>query len=111
MATKYLCIAASHEDLDTWATVEAGIDDYSQLAVRYTYYHYDGSKSLVGAVVDKEDTATLAGQLGVGIDGLAGVLADEYEDTYSFGASEVEAIFQDILEKILDHGVKYHLKR
>ena len=60
---------------------------------------------------DSVETVVMNLIRGTGIDGLAGVLADEYKDTYSFGASEVEAIFQDILEKILDHGVKYHLKR
>lgn len=102
-------VTASHEDLETWATVEAGIDGYGQLVVRYTHYHYDQSKSHVSASVDKGDTATLARQLEVDPDGIIDVLIDEYEDAFPFNPSEVETIFQDILEKILDYGVHYRL--
>ena len=102
-------VTASHEDLETWATVEAGIDGYGQLVVRYTHYHYDQSKSRVSATVDKGDTATLARQLEVDPDGIIDVLIDEYEDAFPLTPWEVEPISQYILKKTLDWGVHYPL--
>ena len=110
MIVDYLCFASSHEDLETWAALEAGIDDFLQLVVCLSYYEFDNKEHKRYAIVDKDDTATLAQSLGLDVTGLPEMLCDEYKDDYSWSPSEVEAIFQDVLEKILDHGVKYHLK-
>ena len=110
MKTDFICVAASHEDFDIMATIEAGIDDFDQLVVRLIGYNNSRSKILTTATVDKEDTATLARSLDSDITDLPDILYEEYEDIFLFLPSEVNAIFQDILEKILDHGVKYHLK-
>lgn len=110
MKTNFICVAASHEDFEIMAAIEAGIDDFDQLVVRLIGYNYSSSKIITVATVDKEDTATLARSLDSDITDLPDILYEEYEDIFLFLPSEVNAVYQDILEKILDHGVKYRLK-
>lgn len=110
MIVDYLCFASSHEDLVTWATLEAGIDDSKRLVVCHSYFDYKGKEHRGYAIMDSDNTAKLAKQLGLEINELPEMIYEEYEDAFHWVPSDVDKTFQDVLEKFLDHGVKFHLK-
>ena len=110
MIVDYLCFARSHEDFDTWAPLSAGIDDFKQLVVCLSYYDYEDELHNGYAIMDSDNTANLAKQLGLEINELPEMIYEEYEDAFHWVPSDVDKTFQDVLEKFLDHGVKFHLK-
>lgn len=111
MPNEYELIASSHEDFDTWVTIEAGIDSFKRLVVKMTHHGLNGKQRTTSAVVDTDETITLARTLDTDIYGVVGIISENYADESPFTPSETEAIFKDILEKLLDTGVKFRLKR
>lgn len=89
MTTKSLVVLLEHDDYDE--------PDYA-----YKVY----------ATVDKRDAMGMARRLNVSLTDLPAVIFKRYgEASNVFVPSEVEATFKDILDFILDCGVRYRLKR
>ena len=106
-------IVESDGDLPFYDCVLAEINYRKQLVIEYTTQDYKTeAESKMLAIVDSEDTAKMAAHLNVPIEQLPQCIYDkcgDWRDTCTF--SEVKGIFKDVLDFILDCGVKFVLKR
>ncbi len=105
-------IAESDGDLPFGDCVSAEINYRKELVIEYSTTDYRTeieSKKL--AVVDREDTAKMAACLNVPIEQLPRRIWEECGDTSGVcSTSEIKGIFKDVLDYILDCGVRYVLK-
>lgn len=112
MADYSKIIAESDGDLPFGDCVSADINYRKELVIEYITTDYRTeieSKKL--ATVDREDTAKMAAFLNVPIEQLPQRILDECGDTSDICTpSEIKGIFKDVLDFILDCGVKYEFK-
>ena len=105
-------IAEADGDLPFGDSVSAEINYRKELVIEYTYTDYRTeieSKKL--ATVDREDTAKMAAFLNVPIEQLPQRIWEECGDSSDICTySEINGIFKDVLDYILDCGVRYVLK-
>ena len=105
-------IVESDGDLPFYDYVIAEINYRQQLVIEYiTQDCKTEAESKMMAIVDSEDTAKIAAHLNVHIDQLPRYIYDkcgDWRDTCT--SSEVKGIFKDVLDYILDCGVKYELR-
>lgn len=104
-------IIESDEDLAIVSTIVAGYDYRKNFVVQYTCRDYDrGGEKGYTAIVDEEDAKVMARHLKVGSAELPQALYDEFGDcTGTTTLSGIEYVFKEILDCILDSGVKYKL--
>lgn len=104
--------AEADGDLPFGDCVSADINYRKELVIEYITTDYRTeieSKKL--ATVDRDDTAKMAAYLNVPIEQLPQRILDECGDTSDVCTpSEIKDIFKDVLEYILDCGVRYTLK-
>ena len=112
MADYSKIIAETDGDLPFGDCVSADINYRKELVIEYITTDYRTeieSKKL--AIIDAEDTAKMAACLNVPIEQLPQRILDECGDTSDICTpSEIKGIFKDVLEYILDCGVRYTLK-
>jgi hypothetical protein len=112
MADYSKIIAEADGDLPFGDCVSADINYRKELVIEYitTDCRIEiESKKL--ATVDRDDTAKMAAFLNVPIEQLPQRILDECGDTRGVCTpSEIKGIFKDVLEYILDCGVRYALK-
>lgn len=108
-------IASSDDDMPIWSSVEVGFDDYKNLVVHLDYVDYENHKydQDVYATVDRDETFAMAEYLKINPVDLPKAIYNELgnDENYLLVPSDIEKIFQDILEFILDCGVHYRLSR
>ncbi len=107
-------VAESDEDMDMGASVVAGIDRYGNLVVGMDFFDLDdhGRDYELHAIVEREPAEAMARRLGTRMERLPQLLADRCGDrSRMLDISEVEAVFQQTLEFMLDCGVRYRLRR
>lgn len=105
-------IAESDGDLPFGSCVSADINFRKELVIEYvtTDYKTEIEQKKV-AVVDNEDSLRMAEYLGVELEALPQSIFDECGDSSGVCTpSEVQGIFKDVLEYILDCGARYVLK-
>ena len=108
-------IAASDDDMPIWRCVEVGFDDYKNLVVHldhddYGDHRYDHD---IYATVDRDETFAMAEYLRINTVDLPKAIYNELgnKENYLLVPSDIEKIFQNILEFVLDCGVHYRLRR
>lgn len=113
MLTSEKIIVESNSDIEIVATIVAGFDYLNNFVVQYHFedYRVGGKDYTHSAIVDEEDAKGMARHLKVSYAGLPQALYDEFGDTTGLSVpSEVESVYKDVLDFILDCGAKYKLK-
>ena len=113
MLTSERIIVESDSDIEIVATIVAGFDYLNNFVVQYDFedYRKGGKDYTHSAIVDEEDAKVMVTRLKVAYTDLPKALDDEFGDTKDLLVpSEVEAVYKDILDFILDCGAKYRLK-
>ena len=107
-------IVESDNDLEIVGTIVSGFDYLNNLVVEYGFedYRSGGKDYSYYAIIDEDDAKVMAKHLKVPLSSLPKVLYDEFGSFSDILVpSEVEGIFSDILNFVLDCGAKYKLKR
>lgn len=107
-------VAESDEDMEIGASVVAGIDRYGNLVVGMDFIDYEdhGRDYEQHAIVERELAEAMARRLGTRMERLPRLLADRCgDDSRILVPSQVEAVFQQTLEFMLDYGARYRLRR
>lgn len=106
-------IVESNDDLEIWSSIVVAFDIYGNLEVTLEFIDYTNHKydTCVCAMVEKNELQILEKSLHVEICNIPQLLFHRFGDVSNKAVpSEVRKIFQDILEFLLDCGVRYHLK-
>ena len=115
MLTSEIIIVDSDNDLEIVGTIVSGFDYLNNLVVKYCFedYRRGGKDYCYSAVIDEYEAKVMAKYLKVPLSSLPQTLYDEFSCSFSeiLVPSEVEGIFSDILNFVLDCGAKYKLKR
>ena len=108
-------IVESDNDLEIVGTIVSGFDYLNNLIVEYRFEDYRscGKDYSYSAIIDEDDAKVMARYLNVPLSSLPKVLYDKFGCPFSdiLVPSEVEGIFGDILNFVLDCGARYKLKR
>lgn len=108
-------IVESDNDLEIVGTIVSGFDYLNNLIVEYRFedYRSSGKDYNYSAIIDEDDAKVIARHIKVSLSSLPQVLYDKFGCSFSeiLVPSEVEGIFSDILNFVLDCGAKYKLKR
>lgn len=108
-------IASSDDDMEIHASVAAGFDTRKNLVVRLKYTDYDFRKNSYtqSAVIDEEEAWQLSKTLGTRLTNIPKLLSEKFGDQTSTQSlpSDVEDIFKDILDFIIDSGGHYKIKK
>ncbi len=110
--TSEIIIIESDEDLEIVSTITAEYNSKKNFVVEYYCINHEKGRKVIDytATVDKENTAILAKRLKVDPINLPQVIYDEFGDcTGTSRLSDIEYVFKEILDFILDRGVKYKL--
>lgn len=113
MLTLERIIIESDSDLEIVATIVTGYDTMKHFVIQFIYedYRKGGRNNSYCAVMDEEEVATMAHHLHISPNELPQALYDAFGDKSGIAVpSEVESVFQEILEYILDCGARYSLK-
>lgn len=114
MLTSEKIIVESDGDIEIVATIVAGFDYLNNFVVQYDFEDYrNGGKDYThSAIVDEEDGMVMARHLKVSYADLPQALYDEFGETAGTSVpSEVEDVYKNVLDFILDCGAKYKLKQ
>lgn len=112
MLTLKQVIVESNDDLEIWSSITVWESPRQELIVQLEFIDYDNRDRdrKTFATLDRDETRLLADQLHLSAEALPQALFDRYGDTSNSAVpSEVEALFQEILNFILDHGARYRL--
>ena len=112
MLTLKQVIVESHDDLEIWSSITVWEGARQELVIQLEFTDYDDPdrETKTSATLDRDEAATLAKHLHITAEALPQALFDRYGDTSNLAVpSEVEALFQEILNFILDHGARYRL--
>lgn len=106
------CLALTDADRSSEASVYAWISENGQLLIEYRYEDDDNAARNFAkrAVVDSTDARLLAIRVGVKLEQLPEWLDEACGVAYDTTASEVERVFQEALERLIDGGVQYRFK-
>lgn len=107
-------IIESHDDFEIWSSVVVGFDTSKNLVVRLDCIDYkeNGSGVRQDAVVGKEDAFALSCRWHTKLTGLPHFIYSRFGDGSNLSVpSEVEGLFKEILDFILDSGGRYVLDR
>lgn len=114
MLTLKQVIVESNDDLEIGSSITVWESPRKELVVQLDFIDYDDRErdNKVLATLDRDETTLLANRLHLDIGALPTVLFERYGDTSNRAVpSEVEARFQEILNFLLDQGVRYRLTR
>lgn len=112
MITSGMTIIESDEDLEIVSTIAAEYNSKNNLVIEYYCINYEKKRKRIDytATVDKANTEKLAKHLNINPINLPQVIYDEFGDsTGASRLSDIEFVFKEILDFILDCGVKYKL--
>lgn len=102
------------EDLPIVATVIIGFDDKGCLVLEYKFVNYDVplESRTKYAVIEKQEAYTLAKRVNVSLTQLPACIGKKYSVQPFCQAvpSEAPALFKEILDFFVFHGVRYQLK-
>lgn len=112
MAEFEKCLAMTDADLPLVGSLYAWIGEGGELVVEYSVRHdrraeRDFTKR---AVVDGEDAEAMADRLSVARNQLPEALFEACAVAYDTTLDEVERVFQEALNVILDAGVQYRMR-
>ena len=112
MQTSGMIIIESDEDLEIVSTIDAVYNSKNNFVVEYYCINHEKGRKVIDytATVDQENTAILAKHLKVNPVDLPQVIYDEFGDSTGISRlSDIEYVFKEILDFILDCGAKYQL--
>lgn len=112
MLTSEKIIVESDGGIEIVATIVAGFDYLNNFVVQYDFEDYrEGGKDYThSAIVNEEDGMVMARHLKVSYADLPQALYDEFGETAGTSVpSEVEDVYKNVLDFILDCGAKYKL--
>jgi hypothetical protein len=104
-------VAGIHLDFDDDHNLSIGINTRHELIVQQEYGVLSRLDYRVYAVVSADETFRLARKLKLKISELPGYLSHTDQSLEFFEDEKIEALFQDILDELVDLGVHYVLKR
>lgn len=106
-------IIDSDGDMEIGSVVVAGFDDDKNLVVELHFSDYVSDYDRkTWAVVEKEDALEMAKHLEIRLTALPAEIGKRFGDSSDTAVpSEVEGVFKDILDFILECGVHYRLKK
>ena len=101
------------DDSTTHGETTIGINFKNELVVMYHYFddecHQYDTKNI--AIVDEEGTMTLAQRLGIQLSELPAKLNEKFgSNAYYCNPDEAEAIFTNVLDYIIEVGLRFKLK-
>ena len=105
-------IAESNDEMEIWSSVTVWRNSNNELMVRLEFADSDDPKRnyQLSAIIDRDEIKSLAASLGSTTDSLPAVFFDRFGTTSNcMVPSEVEALFQEILNFILNNGARYRL--
>ena len=107
-----ITIAMSHEDFDTWSTLTVGFNYTKSLVICLTFYDYKNVQHHTYAIIEKDEAMAMSEHLDVKLTDLPQTICKHCGDTsYVFVPSDVEELFKDVLDFILDCGAHYRISR
>ena len=107
-------IAESNDEMEIWSSVTVWRNSNNELMVRLEFTDSDDPERnyQLSAIIDRDEIKSLASSLGTAPDSLPSVLFGHFGTTSNcMVPSEVEVLFQEILNFILDNGARYRLNR
>ena len=112
MADFEKCLAMTDADLQYVASVYAWIGEGGELLVEYRFEDDDNAARNFAkrAVVDADDAHALALRVGVQLEQLPKWLDEACGVAYDTTASEVERVFQEVLDRLIEGDTQYRLK-
>ena len=112
MADFEKCLAMTDADLQYVASVYAWIGEGGELLVEYRFEDDDNAARNFAkrAVVDADDAHALALRVGVQLEQLPEWLDEACGVAYDTTASEVERVFQEVLDRLIEGDTQYRLK-
>lgn len=110
MTTSGMTIIESDEDLEIVSTIDAEYNSKSNLVIEYYCINYEKRRNVIDYTATVENTEKLAKRLKVNPIDLPQAIYDEFGDSTGVSRlSDIEYVFKEILDFILDCGVKYKL--
>lgn len=101
----------SDNDQSVVASMGASVNKFGEFVVEMEKERRGRRWEKTLAVVDRTDTRELARALGVREEELSGTVASRFgEAGANLTVGDVERLFSEVLEFILDHGVRYRLR-
>lgn len=113
MLTLEELLIETDEDLPIVATVIIGFDDKGCLMLEYAFMDYDvpSESHIKYAVVDKQEAYALGKKVNASLTQLPAYIAKKYGVQLGQAVpSEALALFKEILDFFVFHGVRYQLK-
>ncbi len=106
------CLAITDDDLPVVATLYVWLSEVGELLVEYhrEALHGRGGETTTRAVVDEEETETMARYFGLPKEALPALFEERCSLHYATTAGEVERLFQEALELILETGAQYRFR-
>lgn len=108
-------IAISDDDLEIWSTLVVGFDFDKNLIIQFDYdrdYDLEDLGYRLLAKIDKEDAFQISSALHIPLVKLPSFFRKEFgESSNLLVPSEIECIFQKILDFVLDFGAHYKLEK
>ena len=107
-------IAHSNSELEVYGYCGAGFLENKDLVIYYKYVcSFDPSSDYtVEAIINKDEAVVFAKELGVHLTEIPAEINRRYDyPCDEGGAGEVEKVFQDILDSLLDIHIRYRLVR
>ena len=104
----------SDNDCPVVVSVGAALNKFGELEVEMEKTRHTGRRKeeKTVATLDREETRELARRLGVEPEGLSGALREHFEDGgLPFSPGDVERLFGETLDFLLDNGARYRLRR
>ncbi|HIZ25559.1 MAG TPA: hypothetical protein H9969_00625 [Candidatus Barnesiella merdipullorum] len=114
MRTLRQVIIESNDDIELWSSITVWEGPRHELAIQLEFIDHDDHTRdhKITATLDRDKAALLADRLGITPEAVPQTLFDRYGDTSNTSVpSGVEALFEEILNFILDHGARYRLIR
>ena len=106
-------IASSDDELEVYGYCGAGFQENKDLVIYYQYTcSFDPSSDYtVAAIIGKDEAIAFARELGVHLTDIPSEINRRYDCPVLQGPGEVEKVFQDILDSLLDIHIRYRLVR
>lgn len=105
-------LVESDEDLEIGASLSVGLDDRNRMVVQLEYVYYDDHRrdNTLYALLDQEETTTLADRLHVSTAELPATLRKHFDDHPVLPPpSYVKGQFKEVLDFLIDCGARYRL--
>lgn len=110
------CVMSSDEDQIVVEDLIVGINANAELIVRVEHNDYEDARynCSTQAVVSEDNARKLSRRLNVPLIKLPRFISDfmcDWGEMVNAGCVDVQACFSDILERLLDEGCKFRIKR